>query len=280
VPSRILEHVPFAPIFASTEPKPEKLMRGLKSRIALVTGAAGGIGRAICTRFVEEGVRLIAADIDATALRDFAGELERKGGEVLPLVFDISRFDEVCAAVDRAVGAFGRIDILVNNAGWDVARPFLETDPDLWDRIIAINLRGPLNLHKVVLPHLVAAGGGKIINVASDAGRVGSSGESVYSACKGGIIAFSKTIARECARDNVLVNAVCPGPTDTALLRSFVGDGEYGQRIYDGLKRAIPLKRLGQPADIPGIVAFLASDDANFITGQVISVSGGLTMHG
>ncbi|MEK7832787.1 MAG: SDR family oxidoreductase, partial [Acidobacteriota bacterium] len=121
---------------------------------------------------------------------------------------------------------------------------------------------------------------GKIINIASDAGRVGSSGESVYSACKGGIIAFSKTLARETARKDVRVNVVCPGPTDTPLLRSFTGEGEYGQKIYDGLKRAIPLKRLGQPEDIPGMVAFLASDDANFITGQVISVSGGLTMHG
>jgi 2-hydroxycyclohexanecarboxyl-CoA dehydrogenase len=130
------------------------------------------------------------------------------------------------------------------------------------------------------LPHLIAGGGGKVVNIASDAGRVGSSGESVYSACKGGLIAFSKTIARETARDNVRVNVVCPGPTDTALLRSFVGEGEYGQKIYDGLKRAIPLKRLGKPEDIPGLVAFLSSDDADFMTGQVISVSGGLTMSG
>lgn len=127
---------------------------------------------------------------------------------------------------------------------------------------------------------MIAAGGGKIVNIASDAGRVGSSGEAVYSACKGGIIAFTKSLARETARNGLRVNVVCPGPTDTALLRSFVGEGDYGQKIYDGLKRAIPLKRLGQPDDVPGMVAFLASDDANFITGQSISVSGGLTMHG
>lgn len=255
-------------------------MRGLKDRVAIVTGAAGGIGQAICRRFVAEGVRLAAADVNGPALAGLAGELKASGGEVLPLAFDITRADEVEAAVAQAQEAFGRIDILVNNAGWDIAKPFVETDPALWDKIIAINLVGPLNLHKAVLPRLIAAGGGKVVNIASDAGRVGSSGESVYSACKGGLIAFSKTIARECARDNVRVNVVCPGPTDTPLLRSFVGEGEFGQKIYDGLRKAIPLKRLGEPDDLPGIIAFLSSADADFITGQVISVSGGLTMHG
>ena len=254
-------------------------MKGLQGKVALVTGAAGGIGGAICRRFVEEGVKLIAADLNEPALKDFAKELQAKG-EVLPLAFDIVQLDDVQAAVGRAVETFGKIDILVNNAGWDIAKPFLESDPELWDKIIAINLRGPLNLHKAALPHIIAAGGGKVINVASDAGRVGSSGKSVYSACKGGLIAFSKTLAREHARDNIRINVVCPGPTDTALLRSFVGDGEYGQKIYDGLKKAIPLKRLGQPDDIAGMIAFLASDDADFMTGQVISISGGLTMHG
>lgn len=255
-------------------------MRGLEGRVALVTGAAGGIGRAICERFVDEGIKLVAADVNEAALNDVAGQLRARGGDVLPVAFDITRFDDVTAAVKHAAEKFGKIDILVNNAGWDVAKPFLETEPDLWDKIIAINLRGPLNLHKAVLPHLIAGGEGRVINIASDAGRVGSSGESVYSACKGGIIAFSKTIARECARDGVRVNVVCPGPTDTALLRSFVGEGEYGQKIYDKLQKAIPLKRLGHPDDLPGVIAFLASSDANFITGQVISVSGGLTMHG
>jgi 2-hydroxycyclohexanecarboxyl-CoA dehydrogenase len=255
-------------------------MRGLKDRVAIVTGAAGGIGQAICRRFVAEGVRLAAADVNGPALAGLAGELKASGGDVLPLAFDITRLDEVEAAVARAQEAFGRIDILVNNAGWDIAKPFVETDPALWDKIIAINLVGPLNLHKAVLPRLIAGGGGKVVNIASDAGRVGSSGESVYSACKGGLIAFSKTIARECARDNVRVNVVCPGPTDTPLLRSFVGEGEFGQKIYDGLRKAIPLKRLGEPDDLPGIIAFLSSADADFITGQVISVSGGLTMHG
>ncbi len=255
-------------------------MRGLKNRVAIVTGAAGGIGSAICRRFLDEGAHVLAVDINADALKALAAALGADEQRLYPLAVDIADYAAVKEAVDRGVAKFGKLDILVNNAGWDVAKPFLQTDPDLWDKIIAINLRGPLNLHKAAMPHMIAGGGGKVVNVASDAGRVGSSGESVYSACKGGLISFSKTIAREYARDNIRVNAVCPGPTDTPLLRSVTGDGEYGQKLYEGLKRAIPLKRLGQPDDLPGMIVFLSSDDANFITGQVISVSGGLTMAG
>lgn len=255
-------------------------MRGLEKRVAIVTGAAGGIGREICRRFVEEGANVVALDVNAEALKQLAADLDTDERGLFCVTVDITDYAKVKEAVDRGAAQFGKLDILVNNAGWDVASPFLKTEPDLWDKIIAINLKGPLNLHKATLPHLIAGGGGKVVNVASDAGRVGSSGESVYSACKGGLIAFSKTIARETARDNVRVNVVCPGPTDTALLRSFVGEGEYGQKIYDGLKKAIPLKRLGRAEDIPGLVAFLSSDDADFMTGQVISVSGGLTMNG
>ncbi len=253
-------------------------MRGLQGKLALVTGAAGGIGRAICRRFVEEGVSVAGLDRDGAGLARLAGEL---GEEKLALfVADISDHAAVAEAVAGIVARRGRIDILVNNAGWDAPRQFLDTTPEFWTEVIAINLIGPLNLHHAVLPYMVRAEGGAVVNIASDAGRVGSSGEAVYSACKGGIIAFTKTLARECARHAIRLNAVCPGPTDTPLLRSFLDQGEYGQKLYDGLKRAIPLKRLGRPEDLPGIVAFLASDDAGFITGEVISVSGGLTMHG
>jgi 2-hydroxycyclohexanecarboxyl-CoA dehydrogenase len=172
------------------------------------------------------------------------------------------------------------IDVLVNNAGWDRFQNFVDMQPEDWEALIAVNLRGPLNMHRLVLPQMLARGHGRIVNISSDAARVGSSGEAVYSACKGGIISFSKTLAREVARKGISVNVVCPGPTDTPILRSFLGEGEAGQKVYDALVRAIPMKRVGQPDDIPGIVAFLASDDAAFITGQVISVSGGLTMAG
>ena len=255
-------------------------MRGLKGKVAVITGAAGGIGRALVRRFCEEGATVVGLDLNAAGLGELGGQLEEFADRLILRPLDITDHAAVAVTIRHVHGECGRIDVLVNNAGWDVAMQFVETTPEFWDKVIAINLRGPLNLHHAVVPLMIAAGGGKIINIASDAGRVGSSGESVYSACKGGIIAFSKTLARETARKDVRVNVVCPGPTDTALLRSFVGEGEYGQKIYEGLKRAIPLKRLGQPEDIPGIVAFLASDDANFITGQVISVSGGLTMHG
>jgi 2-hydroxycyclohexanecarboxyl-CoA dehydrogenase len=253
-------------------------MRGLSGKIALVTGAAGGIGRAICRRFVEEGVVVAALDIDEAGLGRLEGELGEAA--LLPVACDISDHGAVAAAVSGVVARLGRIDILINNAGWDAPKQFLDTTPDFWTKVIAINLLGPLNLHHAVLPHMVAAKGGAVVNIASDAGRVGSSGEAVYSACKGGIIAFTKTLARECARHGIRLNAVCPGPTDTPLLRSFLEEGEYGQKLYEGLKRAIPLRRLGEPGDLPGIVAFLASADAGFITGEVISVSGGLTMHG
>lgn len=255
-------------------------MRGLREKVAIITGAAGGIGQALVRRFCEEGCRVVALDLNSAGLKALAEQLSEYADCLSVRTLDITDYKAVSLAVRQIHDDCGRIDILVNNAGWDVAMQFTETTPEFWDKVIAINLKGPLNLQHAVVPLMISAASGKIINIASDAGRVGSSGESVYSACKGGIIAFSKTLARETARKDVRVNVVCPGPTDTALLRSFAGEGEYGQKIYDGLKRAIPLKRLGQPEDMPGMVAFLASDDANFITGQVISVSGGLTMHG
>jgi 2-hydroxycyclohexanecarboxyl-CoA dehydrogenase len=255
-------------------------MRGLKDKVAVITGAAGGIGRSLVQRFLEEGTHVAALDLNPAGLDELGTQLREYAGQLTLVQVDITDHTAVAQAVQKLHADLKRIDILVNNAGWDVAKQFVETTPELWDKLIGINLKGPLSLQHAVVPLMIDAGGGKIVNIASDAGRVGSSGESVYSACKGGIIAFSKTLARETARSNVRVNVVCPGPTDTALLQSFTGGGEFGQKVYDGLKRAIPLKRLGEPEDIPGAVAFLSSDDANFITGQVISVSGGLTMHG
>lgn len=245
-------------------------MKGLNGKTVLVTGGGGAIGSAICRRFAEAGSRVLVADRNQAAAEGTAGQLKGTA-----LVFDISDYQQAKAALGDL-----QIDVLVNNAGWDRFQNFLDTKPEEWEQLIDINLRGPLNLHHLVAPGMAARGRGRIINISSDAARVGSSGESVYSACKGGIIAFSKTLARELARKGVTVNVVCPGPTDTPLLRGFLGEGEAGQKVYDALVRAIPMKRVGQPDDIPGLVAFLASDEAGFITGQVISVSGGLTMAG
>jgi 2-hydroxycyclohexanecarboxyl-CoA dehydrogenase len=254
-------------------------MRGLENQVAVVTGGGGGIGRKICTRFAEEGARVAVLDIDAHAAGQTVEAIGDSDG-ARAFAVDITNPQSVRQAIAGVVDAYGAIDILVNNAGWDRGAPFLKTDADLWAKIIAINYQGPLNMHREVLPLMVERGRGKIVNVASDAGRVGSSGEAVYAGCKAAVIAFGKSVARETARSGITINAVCPGPTDTAFFRDFAGEGEYGEKLRAGLKRAIPMRRLGQPEDIPGIIAFLASDDANFITGQVISVSGGLTMHG
>jgi 2-hydroxycyclohexanecarboxyl-CoA dehydrogenase len=236
----------------------------------LVTGGGGAIGAAICRRFAAEGARLLVADRVREPAERVAAECKGTA-----LVFDIADYAAAKAALaERAV------DVLVNNAGWDRFQNFADTKPEEWEQLIAINLRGPLNMHHLVLPQMLARDRGRIVNIASDAARVGSSGEAVYSACKGGVISFSKTLAREVARKGITVNVVCPGPTDTPILRGFLGEGEAGQKVYDALVRAIPMKRVGQPEDIPGIVAFLASDEAEFITGQVLSVSGGLTMAG
>ena len=246
-------------------------MKGLRGKAVLVTGGGGAIGSAICRRFAEEGAKVLVADKDEGSASKVAQSIHAQ-----PLVFDISDY----AAAKRAVASCGEIHVLVNNAGWDRFQNFLDTDPAEWEQLIAINLRGPLNMHHLVLPQMAARGAGRVVNISSDAARVGSSGESVYSACKGGILSLTKTLARELARKGVTVNAVCPGPTDTPILRGFLGEGEAGQKVYDALVRAIPQKRVGRPDDVPGIVAFLASDEAAYITGQVISVSGGLTMAG
>ena len=233
-------------------------MRGLEGKITVVTGGAAGIGAAIVQRFKAEGARVIVFDLKSD-----------------PSV-DITNYE----AVQKAVAAAGPIDILVNNAGWDMFRPFLKTDPAFWQKILAINLVGPMNVLHCVLPGMVERGSGKVVTIASDAGRVGSSGEAPYSACKGGVIALTKTLARELATKGIRLNVVCPGLTETGMLESFMQGAGNPEKLREAYRRAVPVGRLGKPEDIAGAVLFLASDDAEFITGQTISVSGGLTMHG
>jgi 2-hydroxycyclohexanecarboxyl-CoA dehydrogenase len=233
-------------------------MRGLKGKTAIVTGGAAGIGAAIVQRFREEGTNVVVFDL--------------KGNPAI----DITDYSQIRKAVDAA----GPVDILVNNAGWDMFKPFLKTDPAFWQKIISINLVGAMNLLHCVLPGMAERGRGKVVSIASDAGRVGSSGEAPYSACKGGIIALTKTLAREMASKNVQLNVVCPGLTETQMLEEFMQGAGNPDKLREAYRRAIPLGRLGKPEDLPGAVLFFASDDADFITGQVLSVSGGLTMHG
>jgi len=251
---------------------------GLTGKKAIVTGAGGGIGTEICERLAAAGCDIALFDIDGTAIRQVASSLTSVNTSTHQV--DIADYAAVGQAVSDARNRLQGLDILINNAGWDIAQPFMDTDPDFWDRVIDINYKGPLNLHHHVLPAFVDQGSGKIVNVSSDAGRVGSTGEAVYAGCKAALTGFGKSVARELARSGICINTVCPGPTDTPLFEEFAGKGEFGQKVRSGLERAIPMKRLGQPADVAGIVVFLASNDADFITGQTISVSGGLTMHG
>jgi 2-hydroxycyclohexanecarboxyl-CoA dehydrogenase len=241
----------------------------LEDKIAIVTGAGQGIGRAIADKLAAEGATVVVTDLDEASAKQTAAGLPG----AVAIRADVTDRQDVQAAVDRVMQQFGRVDVLVNNAGWDKASPFVDSDPADWDRAIAVNLYGVLHTCKAVLPIMAGQGGGAVVNLGSDAGRVGSSGEAVYSAAKGGVIAFTKSLAREMARHQVRVNCVCPGPTDTALFASFAGP-----KLREALTKAIPFRRLGQPADVANVVAFLASDEAAFVTGQTLSVSGGLTM--
>ncbi|HJW02165.1 MAG TPA: 2-hydroxycyclohexanecarboxyl-CoA dehydrogenase [Azospira sp.] len=255
-------------------------MRGIKDKVVVVTGGAGGIGAAICRRFGAEGAIVAVFDINQEAAAGVAADIRDRGGKAAAFAVDITSQESVNAAVAKAEQDLGPVEVLVNNAGWDKIGNFLSTEKPLWDKIVAINLYGALYMHHAVAKGMAERGRGRIVNIASDAARVGSSGEAVYAFCKGGLVAFSKTLARELARKQISINVVCPGPTDTPLLGDICGEGEKGDKLRDAFTRAIPFGRLGQPDDLPGIVAFLSSDDAGFITGQVISVSGGLTMAG
>lgn len=252
-------------------------MLGLQGKVAIVTGGGQGIGRALTLRLAAEGCKVAIFDLKAEAGEETAAIA---GGDAVIKTYalDVSDQDAVNAAVEAVETDLGPVWALVNNAGWDKPAPFLATDKSLWDKIIAINLYGPLFTHHAVAPRMVARGGGRIINIASDAARVGTSNEAVYSACKGGLISFTKSVARELASKGVLLNVVCPGPTNTPMMASVLGEGEQAVKWKDAMVRGIPLKRMGEPEDYAGIVAFLASDDAGFITGQTFSVAGGMNM--
>ncbi|MEM5314816.1 2-hydroxycyclohexanecarboxyl-CoA dehydrogenase [Paraburkholderia sp. JHI869] len=255
-------------------------MGKLEGKTVVVTGGGGGIGGATCRRFAAEGARVAVLDLSLEAALKVAEEIHEKGGQALALRCDITNRAEVETALQQVQAQLGPVDVLVNNAGWDVFRPFTKTEPAQWEKLIAINLTGALHMHHAVLPGMVERKRGRIVNIASDAARVGSSGEAVYAACKGGLVAFSKTIAREHARHGITVNVVCPGPTDTALFAEYKEGAGNPDKLLEAFQRSIPLGRIGQPDDLPGAIVFFASDDANYITGQVLSVSGGLTMAG
>ena len=255
-------------------------MQRFQDQTVVVTGGGGGIGGATCRGFAAEGARVAVFDLDPEAAEKVAAAIRAQGGSAKAFRCDITDRASVDAAVAAAESELGPIAVLVNNAGWDVFKPFTKTEPAQWDRLIAINLTGALHMHHAVLPGMAARKRGRIVNIASDAARVGSSGEAVYAACKGGLVSFSKTIAREHARHGITVNVVCPGPTDTALFADYKEGAGNPEKLIEAFTRAIPLGRIGQPGDLPGAVLFFASDDASFVTGQVLSVSGGLTMNG
>lgn len=242
-------------------------------RVAFVTGGAGGIGGAICRALAHAGHRVAVADLSLERARTVAGDIDG-----VPVALDVCDPASVDAAVAGVAESLGPVEVLVNSAGWDELRPFLETDEAFMEKVLDINLAGPMRVTRAALGGMVQARWGRIVNIASDAGRVGSSLEAVYSGAKGGLIAFTKTVAREVARHGITANSICPGPTDTPLLASIVEAGEGGQRVIEAMTKAVPMRRIGTADDIAPAVAFLASEEAGFITGQTLSISGGLTM--
>jgi 2-hydroxycyclohexanecarboxyl-CoA dehydrogenase len=244
----------------------------LQDRTIIVTGGASGIGRATALLLAREGAKILIGDVDAQGGRSAAAEGAANGFAIDYLPLDLT----VKASVDNFVAAVhqqaGRVDGLINAAGWDQIQPFLENPPEMWDRVIAVNLMGAIRLTRGILPPMVEARAGKIVNISSDAGRVGSTGETVYAAAKGGLIAFTKSLAREMARYRINVNCVCPGPTDTPLFQ------RQPERMKEALTRAIPFRRIAQPIEIAHAVLFFLSARSDYVTGQVLSVSGGLTM--
>ncbi len=247
-------------------------------RAAIVTGAGRGIGRAIALALAGDGRSVAVADLLGEQARAVAVEIARDGGSAVAVELDVTDGASVKRGVELAESSLGPLEILVNNAGWDELRPFVETDERFWERVLDVNFKGALRMTHALLPGMVERGFGRIVSIGSDAGRVGSSLESVYSGAKGGLIAFTKTIAREAAREGVTANTVCPGPTDTPMLAEIVAAAEDAERVIGAMTRAVPMRRLARPEEIAAAVAFFASEQAGYITGQTLSVSGGLTM--
>jgi 2-hydroxycyclohexanecarboxyl-CoA dehydrogenase len=251
---------------------------GSSARTALVTGGGRGIGRAIAAGLASDGFAVVIADLRLQESQQTASAIVECGGQAIAVEADVADSDSVAAAVQTAQAHFPRIDVLVNNAGWDDLKPFLETDEALWDRVIEINFKGPLRFTKLLLPGMVERGWGRIINIGSDAGRVGSSLEAVYSGAKGGIIAFTKTIAREAARTGVTANVVCPGPTNTPFMQETMAAQDNADSVLGSMVKSVPMRRLATPEEVAAAVRFFATDQAGYVTGQTLSVSGGLTM--
>jgi 2-hydroxycyclohexanecarboxyl-CoA dehydrogenase len=245
-----------------------------KDKIAVVTGGASGINMATAQILAAGGASVCIGDIQREKGEAVAAGIRGKGenAEFLPL--DLTDYDSIKQFAAAALGRFDHVDILVNGAGWSKNTPFVQTDDAFWDKILNLNLIGPMRLTKLLLPKMIERKSGKIVNVSSDAGRVGSLGETVYSAAKAGLIGFTKSLAREGARHNVYVNCVCPGPTDTPLL------AEVDAKYLDAFVKAIPLRRFGKPSEVASAITFFASPNSDYMTGQVLSVSGGLTMAG
>lgn len=250
-------------------------MKPFEKQVALVTGAASGIGRAAALRLAKDGASVAIADLNHEGAREVARLACDHGGRAISLRVDVTDLSCVRTMTEAAANALGPIDILVSNAGWDRASPFVDTDEELWDRVIAVNYRGHLATTQAVLPNMIERGAGKIVTIASDAGRVGSTGEVVYSGAKGAVIAFTKGLAREVARHGINANCIAPGLVDTPML---AGISEGNEKLIGAIIRAIPLGRTGTPDEVAAAICFLASPDAAYITGQTLSVNGGLTM--
>ena len=244
----------------------------LQDKVAVVTGAASGIGRATAAALATEGARVVVADIDRTKGEATAAELRAAGRRAEYMHVDMTDPASIDAFAAEVQQRFGPVDVLVNGAGWGKTQPFWEGTPEFWNKLVALNFVGPMQLTKALLPRMMERGSGKIVNVASDAGRVGSLGETVYSGAKGGLIAFTKSLARETARYHVNVNCVCPGPTDTPLM------AVVPEKVQEALTKAIPMRRLGKPEEVADAIVFFAGERSDYVTGQVLSVSGGLTM--